>query len=240
MTPTILATCGGWRPHDWHDLEFSPLQRYALDLTGVTGRRIRMAFVATAGGDQRHEETRGLTAAADAGVDARYIRFFGRNEPDLDAVLDDVDLVWVEGGSVVNLLAVWRAHGFDGALRRAWERGVVLAGTSAGALCWHAGGPTSSFGPGLASVTDALGFIPESLAVHYDSQPRRRPLYHDDVAAGVLPPGHGIDEGVGLLYRGTDLVEVLAESDGAAWRVESDGSGGAAEHRITPRRLPER
>jgi peptidase E len=91
------------------------------------------------------------------------------------------------GGSVVNLLAVWRAHGLDAVFRRVWEAGVVLAGVSAGSLCWHVGGSTDSFGPQLRPVTDCLGLLPYGNAPHYDSEAQRRPLTHRLVADGTLP-----------------------------------------------------
>ncbi|WP_029150267.1 peptidase E [Microbacterium indicum] len=234
---TILATCGGWTPSTWHGIDFSPLQRYAVELAGVEGRRARVAIIGTAQGDPRPSESDELAAAARAGVDAFHIRLFGRNFPDLDEALADVDVVWVNGGSVVNLLAVWRAHGLDQVLRRAWERGVVLAGVSAGAICWHAGGPTSSFGGDTINVVDdALGFVPTSIAVHYDSQPGRRPAFHAAIADGAIPGGYAVDEGVGIVYRGTEPTQFVAESDGSAYRVVAE-DGRAVETSIAPRRL---
>jgi peptidase E len=134
------------------------------------------------------------------------------------------DVIWVGGGSLVGLLAVWRAHGLDAVLRRAWDAGVVRAGGSAGALCWHAGGTTTSFGPHPTAVPDGLALVPHSLAVHWDSDPRRRPAHLDAVARGVLPDGYAVEEGVGLLYRGAGLVEAVAErAGGRAFRIERDG-----------------
>ncbi|MEW1834898.1 peptidase E [Microbacterium sp. NPDC079995] len=231
---TIVATCGGWSPAAWGDVELSPVQRYAIDLAGVAGRRPRVAFVNTASGDQRGDEGRELAAAAAAGVDAVHVRLFGRNQPDLDEVIGGCDVVWVGGGSVTNLLAVWHAHGLDRVLRGAWQRGVVLAGTSAGAICWHVGGPTTSTG-GLTVETSGLGLIPGSVGVHYDSQPGRRPALHAAVAGGVLPDGFGLDEGAAVVYRGTEPVEYLSENPaGAVYRVRR------SRERATEERLPTR
>lgn len=232
---TILATCTGWTDTG-AGLGLSAVQRYALDLTGVTGRAVRVAYVNTAGGDQLADEEREQAAARKTGIDAMHVRLFGRTVVDLDEALSDRDLIWVGGGSVANLLSVWRRHGLDRVLTAAWERGVVLAGTSAGAICWHLGGPTSSFGQ-LAMETDALGLIPGSLGVHYDSQPGRRPLLHDAVARGILPDGFGLDEGTAVRYDGTRPVEFLSESpEGSVHRV-SPTDDGVIEERMPPRLL---
>ena len=123
-------------------------------------------------------------------------------------------------------------------LREVWEAGVVLGGVSAGSLCWHVGGTTDSFGPDLRPVTNGLGLIPTSNGVHYDSEEQRRPLYQRLVADGTLPAGHATDDGVGLVYRGTELVEAVSDRDGAAaYRVERGPDGAAVETRIEPRRL---
>jgi peptidase E len=139
---------------------------------------------------------------------------------------------------VANLLAVWRTHDLDEILAEAWLAGVVLGGVSAGSLCWHIGGTTDSFGPDLRPVTNGLGLLPYSNGVHYDSEEQRRPLYQKLVADGVLPAGYATDDGVGLVYRGTDLVEAVADRpDKAAYRVERGPDGSAVETRIEPRML---
>jgi len=108
----------------------------------------------------------------------------------------------------------------------------------AGSICWHAGGTTDSFGPPLRPVTDGLGLLPWSNGVHYDSEPERRPLFQRLVADGTLPTGHATDDGAGLLYRNTELVEALAERPGAgAYRVEARPDGTAVETPLEVRLL---
>ncbi|BAJ74073.1 peptidase E [Microbacterium testaceum StLB037] len=234
-TPRILATCGGWVDASGGDVRFGPLLRFALDLTGVEGRP-RVVFVNTAGGDQRADEGRELAAAMAAGVDAVHLRLFGRTALDLDEVVGTADLVWAGGGSVANLLPVWRTHGLDAVLRRAGERGTLLAGTSAGALCWHEGGPTSGFGE-VRTITNGLGLVPGSLGVHYDSQAPRRPALQAAVASGALPGGFGLDEGTGVLYEGTRAVDFVTETAGGrVHRVDRDGDG-VAEEAVATRAL---
>jgi hypothetical protein len=139
---------------------------------------------------------------------------------------------------VAGLLAIWRLHGWDEIFREVWEAGVVLGGVSAGSLCWHVGGTTDSFGPELRPVTNGLALLPYSNGVHYDSEDQRRPLYQQLIADEVLPAGFATDDGVGLHYRGTELVEAVADRPGAkAYRVERGHTGKAIEQVIEPRLL---
>ncbi len=239
LTPTIVATCGGLNGGTWTDAVYGPLLTLAIDLARVDGRPARVCHINTAGGDQRFVEGQEVEAARLAGAEASHLRFFPRrNVDDLQRYLLTQDVIWVSGGSLVNLLAVWRAHGLPEILRRAWENGVVLAGGSAGALCWHSGGGTNSFGPLTENVADGLGFVPGSLAVHYDSDPSRRPAHHRGIADGILADGYALEEGTGIVYSGTDVVDVVTETEGhCVWRVERGTDGAVVESRLKPRLL---
>ena len=237
--PTILATSGGriaGRRTPW---EVGPLTTYAVDLAGVSGRRPRVCFLATALGDNAAVLQAFYDAARFAGFEASHVALFPMpNVDDVQAHLLAQDVVWVWGGSVAGLLAMWRLHGVDTAMRAAWEAGVVLTGVSAGSICWHVGGTTDSFGPDLRPVTDGLGLLPYANGVHYDSEEQRRPLLHQLVADETLPTAYATDDGVGLHYRGTQLVEALTEIPGkGAYRVERGPDGRAVETRIEPRLL---
>ncbi|MFC8504066.1 Type 1 glutamine amidotransferase-like domain-containing protein [Pedococcus sp. NPDC057267] len=237
--PTILATSGGYRFGDRTRFEFDGLVHHAVELSGVTGRRPRVTVLGTASGDQRGMADDLHEAARVAGFDLTNLHLFPMpNLDDVEGHLLVQDVVWVNGGSVANLLAVWRVHELDAVFRRVWEAGVVLSGVSAGSICWYLGGTTDSFGPELRAVTDGLGFLPYGNGVHYDSEGRRRPLVHRLVADGTLPTTHCTDDGVGLVYRGTELVEAVTEADGkGAYVVTRDGDQ-AREERLEPRRLP--
>lgn len=237
--PTILATSGGTRPNPRTGVELGPIIRYGFELGGVAGRRPKLAVVTTAGGDQAQRIAWMYDAGRAAGVEVSHLALFPMpNTADPAGLLGDADLVWVGGGSVANLLVVWRLHGLDSVMRQLWEAGVVLGGVSAGSICWHVGGTTDSFGPDLRAVTDGLGLLPYANGVHYDSEAQRRPLFQRLVAEGVLPEGYATDDGVGLVYRGATLVEAVTETRGkGAYRVVAD-HGAASEERITPRVLP--
>ena len=236
--PTILATSGGIVPADRIRWALGPLTEYAIDLAGVEGRP-KVCFLATALGDDTSTIYNFYAAAQRRGLDPSHLTTFAMpNVEDVTAHLLEQDVVWVWGGSVAGLLAMWRLHGFDDALRTAWEAGVVLTGVSAGSICWHVGGTTDSFGPDLRPITNGLGLVPYSNGVHYDSEEQRRPLFQSLIADGTLPAGYATDDGVGLLYRGGEMVEAVSEKDGkGAYWVERDAGGQAVETRLDPRRL---
>jgi len=238
-SPTILATSGGLVRGTWTDVAFGPLIFHAIELSGVTGRTPRLCHVGTAGGDQRWFQASLNDAGRAAGITVSHLNLFSMpNTDDMTGMLLEQDVVWVGGGSVANLLALWRLHGLDESFRKAWAAGVVLSGVSAGSICWHVGGTTDSFGPELRPVTNGLGFLPFSNGVHYDSEAQRRPLYQRLIADGTLPDGYATDDGTGLVYRGTELAEAVTEVRGkGAYRVTRDG-GQAREERIEPRVLP--
>ncbi|MCD4527083.1 peptidase E [Nocardioides sp. cx-173] len=237
--PTILATSGGIVAGERTRWEIGPLTRHAIELAGVTGRAPRVCYLGTAGGDSTEGIRNFYDLAQLAGLHGSHVQLFTMpNVPDLREHLLSQDVIWVFGGSVAGLLAMWELHGVGEVMREAWEVGVVLTGVSAGSICWHVGGTTDSFGPDLRPITNGLALLPYSNGVHYDSEEQRRPLFQSLVAGGTLPPGYATDDGAGLLYRGTELVEALAENDRAgAYFVDRTAAGEAVETELDVRRL---
>ena len=234
MTRHVLACGGGGlAPDERWQLRPGPLLEHALSLTAA--ERPRVCGMFTAVGDDAATVASWYAAFADREERASHLALLPMpNVDDLRAHVLAQDLVWVWGGSVAGLMALWRLHGLDEVLREAHDAGVVLAGVSAGALCWTSGGTTDSFGPRLRPWTDGLRLVEGSTCPHYDSEGERRPLYRRLVADGTLEPGHAADDGVGLHYVNGVLHEAVADRDGAsAWRVTPDG-----EQRLPTRRLP--
>lgn len=211
---------------------------YALELSGA--ERPRICCVGTAGGDTEYGALWFRRMFDDRPeVTASHLALFPMpSVPDPRAHLLGQDVIWVSGGSVVNLLAVWRAHGLDEVMREAWEAGVVLAGVSAGSICWHAGGTTDSYGPRLRAVVNGLALLPYGNGVHYNSEQERRPLLHRLVADETLPESYATDDGAGLHYIGTELVESVAERPNArAYHLIRGADGRVKESRLQPRRV---
>lgn len=222
-TPTILATSGGIGLGRRTRFSFTALTDFAVELSGVSGRAPRLCLSATAMGDDKAVLHYLTEAAQQRGFAVSHLSLFPMpNVDDITAHLLEQDVVWVFGGSVAGLLAMWRLHGVDTALRAAWQAGVVLTGISAGSICWHTGGTTDSFGPELQPVTNGLGFVPYANGVHYDVEEQRRPLLQRLIGEYILPAAYATDDGAGVLYRGRTFVEAVAENNRAgAYFVES-------------------
>jgi dipeptidase E len=204
-------------------MEPSPLlDDYALALAGTAEPAV--CFLATASGDAAADIEAFHRAFPPGRARATHLSLFRRDERDPREHLLHQDVIYVAGGNTVNLLAVWRAHGIDAALREAWDAGVVLCGMSAGALCWFEAGVTDSYGR-LRALHDGLGLLPGSHCPHYDGEAERRPTYRRAVAEG-LPAGIAADDGCALHFAGTELVESVSSRPGArAYRVEPEAEG---------------
>jgi peptidase E len=226
--PTILATSIGFQPDGPDQWNFRPGPAYSLAarLAGA-GPHPRLCILGTAVGDNPMYLASMHQAFSKLDMIVSHLALFPMPSfDDIRGHLERQDVIWVSGGSTANLLALWRLHGLDTILHDAWQAGVVLMGVSAGSLCWHLGGTTDSFGLPLQPMTDSLGFLPYSNSPHHDAEPGRRPLIHQLIAEGTLPPGYATDNGAGLLYYGTDLHEAVTEKDGAlAYEIHREGDG---------------
>ncbi len=199
------------------DDEAGALIRFVLGLTGR--ERPRVCLIPTASAEKPEHIVR-FYEEFNRFADCSHVTFFPWPPENLREVVLSQDVLFVSGGNTANMLAVWRAHGFDEIVRGAWEQGIVLAGSSAGMICWYEAGVTDSFGPQLEGIRDGLGFLSGSACPHYDGEERRRPVYQELVANG-FPAGIAADDAVGLHYVGTELREVVAaRDDGCAYRVE--------------------
>jgi dipeptidase E len=221
---------GGWMMDD------PVLDRFVAAL--VERDRPRICFVPTASGDHPASERVHEAFPADR-FETSILRLFDRDVADVTAFLRAHDVVYVGGGNTVSMLAIWRAHGVDTALRAAYEDGVVMAGISAGANCWFSACTTDSYLLGRADpLLDGLGFVEGSFTPHYDSEPARRPSVLAAVAAGGLPAGYACGDFAALHIVDGRLREAVASRAGAtAYRIEPDGAGGVRETALPTRLL---
>lgn len=206
------------------------LDDYVLALTGR--ERPRVCFLPTASGDADHYVVRFYRQFASR-CEASHVSLFRRDRHGVEANLAEhllaQDLIYVGGGNLVSMLGTWRAHGLHAVLRRAWRRGVVLCGPSAGSLCWFAEALTA-FHTSPRRV-QGLGLLPYSNCVHYDAEPARRAEYRRFVGEGMAP-GFAADDGAALHFRDRELERVVSSRPRArAYRVEPVG-GRVVETRL--------
>lgn len=242
-TRRILATSGGFLPT--RNYEVSAPGATILEALRLTGKtRPRVCLLQTASGDPAPSYLRGYAALSQIGCDVTHLSLFTMPTHNPFDVLTASDFVWVGGGSVANLLAVWRVHRVDEAMAEAWNKGVILGGVSAGSICWHIGGTTDSFGPDLQPISNGLGLLPYANGVHYDSEAQRRPLVHSLIGEGTFDTAYCTDDRVGILYEGTEPVRVITDLDvdplsgPAAYRVERH-AGEVVETRLAPGAITE-
>ena len=155
-----------------------------------------------------------------------HLELFRRSGANLRELVLALDVLYVGGGNTANMLAIWRLHGLDEILRSAYEAGVVLAGVSAGAVCWFEGGTTDSFGLALSALRNGLGFLEGSMCPHYDGEENRRPRFHELIGSGALAGGYAADDGVALHFVDETFHRAVSSKEtSAAYRVTRHGAG---------------
>ena len=211
------------------------LDDFILEL--APSREPRILFLPTASGDPAaqiaafHERFSGRACRP---THLSLFRLHGSERTLRDVVLEQ-DVIYIGGGSMRNLLAIWRAHGLDELLVEAWQRGIVLAGLSAGAMCWFESGVTRSSGP--SQTIRGLGLLPGSLSVHADGEPERLPVFLEAIRTGEIPGGWAADDGVGLLFDGASYVRAVSSRPGASACRCDAVQGELVRRRIEPELL---
>ena len=205
------------------------LDDYVLSLTGK--RRPRVCFLPSASGDADHYIVRFYREFAGARAEASHISLFRRHRSTLDLRdhLLSQDLIYVGGGSLVSLLGVWRAHALDRILTEAWERGIVLCGLSAGALCWFTDALSAYNGP--PQRVEGIGMLPWSFTAHWDAEPERREEFERQLGIGMRP-GYAADDGAALHFMGLSLHAVVGSRQGVAGHSLRLGPDGVEAERL--------
>jgi len=217
MSGHVVAMGGGGFLAGHHA---SPLDDLLLGLAGRDRPHVVFLPTATGDADRAVDAFRAAWSSRPCTIDVATT--FGIPDRPAERVAA-ADVVVVAGGNTANMLAVWRVHGVDRALRDAWERGAALGGVSAGANCWFEACVTDSFSEELDGLDDGLGLLAGSYCPHYDGEERRRPVYMRLVADG-FPAGIACDDGAAVVFRGTELVEIVADRPGAqGYRVTAAG-----------------
>ena len=211
------------------------LDEFILSLARTSSPRV--CFVPTASGDSDNYITRFHTAFSTLNCRPTQLELFDRTVADLESFVLDQDILYVGGGNTANMLAVWRVHGLDDILSRAWKEGIILCGVSAGMNCWFEDSVTDSFNGNLFPLSDGLALLPGSCCPHYDGEKQRRPTFQDLIRSGQLGSGWAADDGAALVFRGTELKEVVSSRPNAAAYYVAHTSSGIFERRLPARYL---
>jgi dipeptidase E len=183
------------------------LDRYILKQSGKDHPKV--CFLPTASGDSLDYIVRFYAAFTTLNCEPSHLNLIHPSTADLENFILEKDVLYVSGGNTRSMLAIWRGWGVVDILQTAWQNGVLLAGISAGAICWFEQGITDSV-PGRLSKLDCLGFLPGSCCPHYDGEPERRPTFHRLIAGDQILPGYGIDDGAAMHFADGELFRVVS------------------------------
>ncbi|KAB2335597.1 peptidase E [Bacillus mesophilum] len=180
----------------------------------------KICFVPTASGDSDSYTSRFYQFFEQMNCEPSHLSLFKPPTRDLAGFLLEKDIIYVGGGNTKNLLALWKEWGLDLVMKEAWEQGIILAGISAGSICWFEEGVTDSYGDGLEPLS-CLGFLQGSNCPHYDGEAERRPSYHQLISAAKIKPGVAADDGVALHFIGQELTKIVSSrAAGKAYTVD--------------------
>lgn len=152
-----------------------------------------------------------------------HLSLFKPPTRDLERFVLEQDIIYVGGGNTKNLLVLWKEWGLDGILKKEWQQGIVMAGLSAGSICWYEEGVTDSYGDQLEPL-QALGFLKGSHCPHYDGEAERRPAYRQFIEQGNVQEGVAADDGAAIHYVGQDIKRIVSSRPAAkAYWVSKGG-----------------
>jgi len=208
--------------------------KYMAELTGKS--RPRLCFLPTASADSEKSTLTWYRNCAPLNVEpsdqASFVESLTQKRSWEDVFLS-VDGIVVSGGNTLNQQAIWKAQGIDVVLRKAWDRGIVLGGASAGSLCWFEEGTTDSR-PQELTIVQGLGFIKGSHCPHYDAEPGRRPLYTKLIGSGQMKPGYACDNDAGIYFEDNVVTRVVSAKQGAKAYYVSVVNGTVVEKVLEP------
>lgn len=230
MTSQIIAMGGGGFSMEPDNLL---LDQYILEQSGKDKPKI--CFIPTASGDADSYIERFMTSSQSLSCEPSYLSLY---EPpsSLESFVMNQNILYVGGGNTKNLLALWKEWGLDTILYRAWKKGTILAGLSAGSICWFEQGLTNSF-PGRIIPITCLGFLKGSNCPHFDGEESRRPAYHHYLSEGIIKEGIAADDGVALHYIEGDLKGIVSSRQEAYAYHMRLNEGTVIEERLNPHYL---
>lgn len=199
----------------------SEIESYILGQSGK--ERPKILFIPTASAEDQRYVVNFYNCFSKLSCEPSHLSLFQRT-PNLRSVLAKQDIIYVGGGNTKSMLAVWKEWKLDQLLLKAYKKGVVLCGVSAGAICWFEKGITDSWASNL-SVLDCLNFVPETACPHYDGEKDRRPSVHAMIEEGKIESCYAIEDGAAVHFKNESFDSVVSfMPEKTTYLVKKEGS----------------
>ena len=173
------------------------IEKYIVEQS--VAEKPNVCFIPTASAEDTAYTVNFYTAFSKLNCTPIHINLFQRT-PRLDSIINKQDIIYVGGGNTKSMLAVWREWKLDKLLLKAYKRGAVLCGVSAGAICWFEKGITDSWASNL-NVMDCMGFLDGCCCPHYDGEKDRRPSVEKFITDKKIDSCYALTDGAALHYN---------------------------------------
>ena len=198
----IIAIGGGGFGRNTHN----PLiEKYIIEQ--CSKEKPNVCFLATASAEDKGYIVNYYTVFSKFNCTPKHINLFERT-PRLDSIINKQDIIFVGGGNTKSMLAVWSEWKLDKLLLKAYNKGAILCGVSAGAICWFSQGITDSWASNL-NIMDCLEFLPGCCCPHYDSEVNRRPSLHKFISDSKINSCIAIEDGAAVHYKNGELFTAI-------------------------------
>ena len=206
------------------------LDKYILSQSKKKNPRI--CFIGTASGDAKGYIDNFYNFFKKENCIPSHLSLFNGHTAKIESFILSQDILYVGGGNTRNMLVLWKEWGLDKIIRKAYKKGILLCGISAGSICWFEEGLTDSI-PKQLNKLKCLGILKGSNCPHFDGEPGRRPAYTKLIKNGKMKSGIACDDGCALHYKNEKLFKVISSRPKAkAYRFVKKGK--SLEESILP------
>ncbi|WP_165045200.1 peptidase E [Dysgonomonas sp. ZJ709] len=186
--------------------------QYVVDLTGKTNPKI--CYVPTASADNEDNIKYWKYICEKLAIEPHILKVWVSSTHEsktFEETLLDMDAIVVGGGNTLNMLGIWKAQGIDEIMGKALKKGIILAGGSAGSICWFQNGISDSR-PVHLSIVDGLAYLPYSNCPHY-SDSLKKEIYHQKIKSHEMNSGYASDDLSGILFKNGKFVEAVSKNE---------------------------
>ena len=198
----IVAIGGGEIGRPGYPIETTKIDKEIIKLTGKN--RPKFLFVPTASSDNEvyiRTVKKHFGQSLGCKVNTLYLI---KEKPSFQTISNKIlnsDIIYVGGGNTLRLIKYLRKTGVDKAIKKAYKKGIVLSGLSAGSICWFKKGMSDSI-PGKWSLVRGLGFINAINNVHYSTEKGRKKGFNALIRK---------EYGVGIALENCCALEIIDE-----------------------------